>query len=136
MIIPVNETLTAYRWQPFVNSIEVEGVDLGAASISLQLRLYPDALGDALLTLTRNDNPSAQGIAVRDSAIIAGLPTQTLQIRINETTLEQLMPFPNNGTEPGECVNLAYDLVIDLPGFAKARWMSGSFAIVPGANQL
>jgi len=135
MIHPVHAPLMAYRWQPFVEVVEISGIDLASADIYLQVRLYPDQPGDPLVALLRNDNLNSQGLAVRFvSQDALGLNTFTIQIRINETTIEQLLPFPN-GTEIGAAVELAYDLVIDAPGLSKARWMTGPFLIQPGVTQ-
>lgn len=136
MIDPAKATLTAYRWQPYVEVIEVQSpLDFGEASVTFQARLYPDQPGAPLLSLTRNDNLQAEGIAVRlEGQDADGVKTHTLQIRINETTLEALLPFPS-GVEAGDDLELAYDLVIDVPGETKARWLTGAFILKPGANQ-
>ncbi|HEX8382460.1 MAG TPA: hypothetical protein VF592_03695 [Sphingomonas sp.] len=135
MIHPVAETLIAYRWQPYVELIEISGLDLGAAGVTLQVRAYPDAPGEPLIHINRNDNPNAEGIAVAFVEQVDGLSTYTLQLRINETSLEALLPYPGNGLEPGRPLELAYDLVIDAAGLPKSRWMTGTFLLVPGANQ-
>ena len=130
---PAREDLRAYRWAPMVELFPFEGLDMTGATFAMEVRLSPDAPGDALVSLG-NAVSNAQGISL-DVEWDGVLPTSIVQVRINETTLEGLLPFPANGTEPGEEVRLAYDLHITMPDFGKRRWVEGVFIIVPGVTQ-
>lgn len=130
---PAREDLRAYRWAPMVELFPFEGLDMTGAVFAMEVRLYPDAPGAALVTLG-NAVSNAQGVSL-DVEWDADLPTSIVQVRINETTLEGLLPFPGNGTEPGSDVRLSYDLQITMPDFGKRRWVEGAFIIVPGVTQ-
>lgn len=123
----------AHRWAPFAEKIGVRGTDLSGATLRMQLRLYRDAPGPALVDLV-NAHPNGQGLSVAVETQ-DGVPTSTIQIRVNETTIEQLLPYPASGAEPGAEVALVWDMLVSGAGFAKARWFEGAFTIVPGATQ-
>jgi len=127
MITPARVDLVAQRWTPFVDITAIEGFDLSAATFAMQVRLYRDAPGSPLLSLT-NAASNAQGVSV-SVAEVDGQDVSSVQIRINETTLESLL------VNPGEDVKLVYDLHITTAGLGKVRWMEGSFNIRAGATQ-
>lgn len=126
--------LRVERWTPVDMTIPFIGVDFTGATASMQVRQYPDAPGTADLTLT-DANPTDQGLSI-DVTFENGIPTSILRIIIDEETIEGLMPFPVNGTEPGSEIKLAYAVHITPPSKPKRRWLEGSFIIIPGANQL
>jgi hypothetical protein len=125
--------LRVQRWQPFDDTIDIEGVDMTGVTLSMQVRAYRDAPGAALLDLG-TVSPTGQGLSV-SVATVDGAPVSTIRILINETTIEGLLPFPANGVEPGADVTLQYAIIISGIGFRKARWFEGAFTIIPGANQ-
>lgn len=129
---PARGDLTAYRWVPFDETIAFEGVDFTGGTCAMEVRAYRDAPGAALLTLA-TANP--QGLSITP-IITNGIPTSNVRIRINEATLEALLPFPASGVEPGQPVILAYDLVITTTALGKRRWVEGAFIIQPGATQV
>lgn len=125
------------RWAPFSDSINFEGFDFTGGTFSLQARLYRDAPGDPLISLTNSTAP-AQGLSVAVTTT-DGVPTSVLAIRINETTLEGVLPFAVTDGAPnrkaGTDVELVWDLQITATGFPKARWLEGVFTINAGVNQ-
>lgn len=124
----------AKRWEPFDDSITIEGVDLSSiTTATMQVRAYRDAPGAALIDLSLVA-PPAQGLSISVSTT-EGVPTSVIRVLINETTIETLLPFPANGVEPGADVNLAGGIILAGTGFKKTRWFEGPFIIVPGANQ-
>lgn len=127
MITPARVDLTAQRWTPFVDVTAIEGFDLSMATFALQIRLYRDAAGAPLISLV-NAASNAQGISC-SVATIEGQPVSSVQIRINETTLESLL------LTPGKDVSLVYDLHATSAGLDKVRWMEGTFLIRAGATQ-
>jgi len=133
MITPGSLTLRAYRWQPYVETLDFVGYDFTGATMAMQLRLYPDATGSSLLSLV-NASSALQGLSV---AVVTtgGVPTSTVQIRIDETTLEALLPWPASGLKPGEDLTLYHDLVITGGGLPKTRWLQGPFILTPGVTQ-
>lgn len=132
-MMPAQEDLRVYRWAPVVEAFPFEGLDMSGATFALEVRLYRDAPGISLLSLG-NAASNAQGISLTIEED-EDVPTSVVQVRINETTLERLLPFPGNGLEPGEEVRLSYDLQITMPDFGKRRWVEGAFIIVPGVTQ-
>lgn len=132
MITPAHVPLVAQRWSPFVDITAIEGFDLSAATFAMHVRLYRDAPGDPLISLT-NAASNAQGVSV-SVATVEGQPVSSVQIRINETTLESLLLNPT-AAETGKDVGLVYDLHITTAGLGKVRWMEGAFMIRAGATQ-
>ncbi len=126
--------LVVQRGTPFVYLIDFPGFDLTDAGIAAQVRLYQDQPGAALLDLSRQQ-PLAQGLSVDVMTDGAGVVTSTVQIRINETTIEQMLPFPDNGLEPGATVDLVWDMHITLSPVGKRRWLEGAFTISPGVTR-
>lgn len=126
--------LRAYRWTPFIYVIDIEGYDLSAASFAAEVRSYRDAPGSALISLFTQANPAAQGISV-SVATIDSVTVSSVQIRINETTLESLLPLSSSGlpTDAPD-VPLVWDLHIDPVGGDKQRWLEGKFEIVAGST--
>lgn len=124
--------LVVQRWAPKTFDIPCEGFDFTGETATMQVRLYPDATGDPLLNLAMTTSP-AQGLSI-SVATEDGATTSTLQIRIDETTIEALLPFPANGQDPDADVALAYALHIGS-GQTKRRFLHGSFIIQPGANK-
>ena len=136
MITPATASLVAQRWSPFVDITAIEGFNLAAAVFAMHVRLYRDAPGPPLISLS-NAASNAQGISVSvDTVPIDGVDTlvSSVQIRINETTLEALM-LNTAPAATGRDVALVYDLHITSTGLDKARWMEGAFIIRAGATQ-
>lgn len=127
--------LRVERWAPVDISIPFEGFDFTTpANLTMQVRQYPDAEGDPLLSLTAQTAPT-QGLSFT-VATVDGLTTSTLRICIDEATIEGLLPFPGNGTEPGASVSLSYAVHFSAAAYpTKRRWLEGKFIIVPGANK-
>lgn len=134
MIYAGKNDIRANRWQPFIYTVEFPGFDFTGATMEMQIRAYPDAQGDPLVSL-ENAISSAQGLSVSVVADADDVPTSTVQIRINETTIEGLIAPPIGFGECNNNVTLAYDLVITGGGYPKTRWMEGAFVIHAGVTQ-
>lgn len=130
MITPGRLDLTVQRWTPFVYQIDFKGIDFTGATMAMQARLYRDAPGSPLIALV-NAASNAEGLSV-SVATADGVPTSTVQIRINETTAEALLL---NAGKPGDDITLVYDLHITGGGFPKSRWIEGALIIRAGATQ-
>lgn len=130
MITPGRLDLAVQRWTPFVYQIDFEGLDFSAATMALHVRLYRDAPGSPLIALA-NAASNADGLSV-SVATTEGVPTSTVQIRINETTAEALLL---NAGRPGSDVELVYDIHITGGGLLKTRWLEGRLVIRAGATQ-
>lgn len=126
--------LTVQRGTPFVYRIDFPGLDLTTAGFAAQVRLYRDQPGAPLISLIAAQ-PLAEGLSIEVATDADGIPTSTLQIRINETTIEQLLPFPDNGLEPAAPVLLAWDLHLTISPVGKRRWIEGPFTISPGVTR-
>jgi hypothetical protein len=125
--------LTVQRGTPFVYRIDFPGLDLTEAGLAAQVRLYRDQPGTPLMSLV-SAQPLAEGLSVAVTSA-EGVPTSTLQIRINETTIENLLPFPTNGLEPSARVELVWDLHLTISPVGKRRWIEGPFIISPGVTR-
>jgi hypothetical protein len=130
MITPGRLDLTVQRWTPFVYQIDFEGLDFTSATMAMQGRLWRDAPGSPLISLS-NAASNAEGLSV-SVATVEGVTVSTVQIRINETTAEALLL---NAGKPGDDARLVYDLHITGGGFPKARWVEGDLIIRAGATQ-
>lgn len=134
MFTPAYVELVAQRWTPFVDVTAIEGFDLSAATFALQIRQRRDAPGDPLVSLG-NAASNAQGVSVSVATVeIEGVETlvSSVQIRINETSLEPLLL---NAAGQGNDISLVYDLHITATGLGKVRWMEGAFTIRAGVTQ-
>lgn len=124
--------LRAYRWTPFIFTMDFEGQDFTGASFASEIRMYRDANGSALATLD-DAAEGDQGISFT-VATVDDVPTSTVTMQIDETTLEALLPFPANGRPSDDPdVPLVWDLHITLDGL-KRRWLEGKFTIVAGST--
>lgn len=133
---PGTVDLRIQRWAPYRDFIEVRGVDLTGATLAMQLRLYRDAPGDPLVSLATTASP-AEGLSV-EVATVDGMPVSTIWIRINETTIEGVLPFTVTAGSPnrkaGSDVTLAHDIVLSGTGIPKARWFQGTATIEAGVT--
>lgn len=151
MQTPGNLPLAGDRWTPFVRTWQLEGVDLTDATFSMQLRLYPDAPGDALVDLATVTTSSAQGVrliyggtdtvanhiaasrideAPEGMAGSDSLALTLLGVRINETTMEALPA----AAEGGDDAPLYWDIHITPDGGIKQRWLYGTFTVRAGVT--
>lgn len=130
---PARCDLVANRWVPFDYTLVLYGADLTGASFQAQFRLYPDATGAPLIDLA-NAAPAAQGLSV-SVATVDTIATSKIRICIDEVSLEQLLPFPSNGLEPGTSLDLAWDMLISRADLRKARWFEGTVTLRPGVTQ-
>lgn len=124
--------LRVQRWSPKRFQIPCEGFDFEGQALTMQVRAYRDAPGAAVIDLATTAAP-AEGLSVSTDRS-GTLPVSTLDIRINETTIEGALPFPASGVEAGADVVLAYAIHVGA-GAAKFRFLEGAFIIEPGANQ-
>lgn len=133
---PARGDLRAYRWVPNEFLIPFVGFDFSGDTLSMtmQVRLYPDAPGEPLIDLQKQDDLNAQGLSFTFSTV-DGVTTSTLRIFIEEATIEALLPLPS-GTQTGAEVELSYAVHIRSNNFPlKQRWLEGKFIVVPGANK-
>lgn len=129
MISPGVYPWTVFRWQPAKLQIDFVGQDFTSAAFKAEVRAFLDAPDPAMISLANAASPG-EGISV-SVATVDGLPTSTVEIRINETTIEGL-PFTNPRGTDFEAV---WDLVIGS-GSAKARWLEGKFIVHGGSTQV
>lgn len=133
-MIPGTLPLVVQRGTPFVYHIEFPGLDISEADFAAQVRLYKDQPGAPLINLAKA-HPLAEGLSATLSTSDETGLASTLQVRINETTIENLLPFPANGTEPNERISLVWDLHMTISPIGKRRWLEGSFVIAPGVTR-
>jgi hypothetical protein len=120
--------LVVERWTPFKHTILFEAIDLTGQACRLQVRASLDRTDAALIDLTNAASP-AEGITL-SVATVGGIVSTTVEIRINETTIEGL-PFtsPRGGDWQG-----FWDIHIGN-GVAKRRWLKGDFTVSAGVTQ-
>lgn len=129
MITPGKLDLPLLRWQPFKFTVDFVGYDFTGATFKAEFRAFRDAPDPALISLSNASSPS-QGISV-SAATTGGVTTSTVEIRIDEATIEGL-PFTNpRGTD----FEMVWDLVITGGGFPKSRWLEGSANVHGGSTQ-
>lgn len=139
MITPGSSlNLRPLRWVPFKYQIRVDAYDLTSATFVMEVRSYKGAPGDPLIALANASSPT-QGISV-SVVTTGGVPASTIEIRIDETTIEGLLPFTvtsgsPNRVPPGADVEIYYDILITPSGGTKARWFEGTFTIVEGVTK-
>ena len=129
MISPGSLDLVAYRWTPYVYQIDFVGLNFTDATMLSHVRLKRDAPGTPIISLA-NASPSAEGLSV-SVVTTGGVPTSTIQIRINEATLEGILL---NAGVPGDDIVLAWDIHVTGGGYPKTRWLEGRFVIKPGVT--
>lgn len=126
---PALVDLVAFRGGgPFIDTTAFVGFDYSAATFVVELRDWADKPGAAIVTLG-NAASNAEGVSV-SVVTNEGVPTSTVQIRINETTIEGL-PF---GKPRGTDWRGVYALDITGGGHAKTRRMRGKFIVTAGEN--
>lgn len=122
------------RWTPFVRTLQFNGVNLTGATFRAQIRAYADQPGDPLIDLLTVTN-NAQGIRLASVDTSGPTPISYVTIRINEPTMEGILPFIDNpGREPGADVELHWDMHITTGGL-KQRWLYGTFTLRAGVTQ-
>ncbi|HYI43721.1 MAG TPA: hypothetical protein VD768_08885 [Sphingomicrobium sp.] len=129
MIKPATLPLSGGRFVPFVYTIALEGEDLTDATMEMHVRHAADVGGDPLVDLDLAA-ANAQGLSFTVDTSGAE-PVSTIQIRINETTMEG-MPAAD---ETGEDAVFAYDLQITRSGHPKAVFFRGTFTVEAGVTQ-
>ena len=94
MALAARLPLAAWRNEVCVRTIRIVGLDLtdwaAAGKVRAQVRLRPDTPGAALIDLATVTTAAAEGIKLESVAITDGVPTSTLALRINKTTMEAL----------------------------------------------
>lgn len=128
MITPGIVNLRAYRNTSFIKTITVPSYDFSSATFAAHVRLYKDAAGAALITLA-NATVGLQGFSCTYAAT-----TSTIIMRVNEATIDALLPFPGNGVKQGADVVLYWDMHVTGGGLEKTRLIQGTFTIEPGVT--
>lgn len=121
--------ITADRYTPCLRTLIFRGIDLRGKTLRMQVRLIGDTPGQPLVDLGSVDNAQAQGLALLTVEQDGAIPVSTVQIRINELTMERL---PYSG-ELGSATALAYDMITTIGG-DKRVLMGGPFVIEAGVT--
>jgi hypothetical protein len=123
--------LVANRWEPFIHTIDIVGVDYSAATFLAQVRAVKDSGGLPLVALSTVGSVGTEGITVTGTTTDAGgIPTTSISIRINEATVEAL-PEP---AELGDDVTLYWDMQVTPSGGNKFRMLEGTFTVHAGVT--
>jgi hypothetical protein len=129
---PANAAWRVQRNATEMRVIDVPGVDLRGQDQLLQIRLYADAPNDPEISLSPA-RAGTQGLSV-SYEVRGGIGVSTIVAQIDRETIQALLPFVENGTEPGSDVVLAYDHMIALPGDTLKPYYGGAFIIAPGVS--
>lgn len=123
--------LNGDRWTPFVRTFTFEGIDLTSAVMAAQIRLEPDTPGSPIVSLATVGTVNTQGLRLVSAGLISDVMTSIVYMQINETTMEA-MP---EGNEPGDDVELAWDMHITPSGGVKEKYLYGPFKVRAGVTQ-
>lgn len=122
--------LKANRWEPFVHTIDFEGVDWTGATFLMQVRATRDAGGAALVDLATVGSVGTEGVAIIGVTTTDGVPTTSISIRVNEATMEGL---PEPGAL-GDDIDLYWDMQVTPSGGTKQRALEGKFTVKAGVT--
>lgn len=100
-------------------------VDLSAMTLQMQVRLWQEAGGAALVDLAEVGSATVQGLYVLDAA--AG----QFQVFVTEDTVSGL---PANG-DPTVSQTFAYDIRLTDADGVKQTYVYGDFVVVPGVTR-
>lgn len=119
------------RWTPFVRTLSFSGIDLTSAVLKAQIRLSGDTPGSPLVDLDTVITAGTEGLRLLSAALVDGVMTSVVYMRINESTMEGLPA----GNEPGDDVELAWDMHITPAGGVKEKYLYGPFVVRAGVTQ-
>ena len=122
-------SIAADRVGACVRTFIFRGIDLTGVALAMQVRLRPDTPGAPLIDLATVTVANAQGLRMTGVETVAGVPTSTVILRINETTMKDAAKVPYFG-EPGSASVLSYDLIGTFGG-DKRRLVFGKFIALP-----
>jgi hypothetical protein len=117
--------LVADRYQPCVRTIYLVGIDITGLDMRAQVRLAGDTPGAPLVDLLTVTNGNAEGLRLVEVTTTNGLPTSTVEMVINETTMEAL---PYMG-ELGDSAEMRWDWQVVIAG-RKRRLAKGGFVVL------
>ena len=125
--------IVADRYTPCVRTIRIVGLNLTGVAMRAQVRLGGDVPGAPLVDLQNVTNGNAEGLRLVSVGTAGGVTISTVELVINETTIEGL-PYAG---ELGDATQLAWDWHATLSG-RKRRIAKGAFQVlgdgVTGAN--
>jgi len=138
MIQPGEYPLVMYAYTPTVLVLDFVGYNFTAATFRAQVREKPE--GEILIDLT-NAASNAEGVSATYAAAvmqydakgneIGPAPVSSVQIRINETTIEGIVASFGATKD----IDLVWDLHITGGGLPKTRWIEGPAIIRAGVTQ-
>lgn len=101
----------AFRKDPFLCLIRIQGYNLNNVPMNFALNLYPDAPPPALIDVGITIEKGVQGIRVAAVGFVNGLPWSDIEILLRKETIASL---PRMG-EAGSDAVFAYDIQWTLP---------------------
>lgn len=131
MITPVTHNLVAYRWQPFIYTIGIQGYDFTLATFAMDWRVTRDVAGSPLVAL-RNAAPEEQGISCTSDTIDDVL-WSFVRLHVPKATLNDLLLGASGA---GRDVVAYQDLHITGGGLPESRFIQGTVTIQAGSTQL
>ena len=117
--------IVADRYTPCVRTIRIVGLNLTGITMRAQVRPGGDVPGAPLVDLQTVTNGNAEGLRLVSVATAGGVTISTVELVINETTIEGL---PYEG-EFGDATQLAWDWHATLSG-RKRRIAKGAFQVL------
>lgn len=122
--------LVANRWEPFIHTIDFEGVDWTGATIVMQVRAVKDTSGTPLADLVTVGSVGTEGVTITGVTTTDDVPTTSISIRINEATMEAIA-IPE---VIGEDYLLWWDMQVTPSGENKIRILEGKFTVKAGVT--
>lgn len=121
--------LAANRWEPFVYTIDFEGLDLTGATFAMQVRDRKDG-GFVRADLSTVTSVGTEGVTLAGVTTADGLTTSSISIRINEPTMEAM----GVAREIGADGVVWWDMQITPSGGVKYRALEGTFTVKAGVT--
>lgn len=121
--------IAADRAGACVRTIFFEGLDLTDVTLGMEVRLNPETPGAASIALGMGATANAEGLRLTGVTVKNGVPTSTVVLRINESTMKDAAKVPYSG-ELGSSSVMVYDLV-GVFGQDKRRLCYGEIIALP-----
>lgn len=121
MFPTVSYSVTANRFAPFADYVDIEGYDFTGATCKLQVRDHKN--GGTL---------RADVVPVVSVTVTEGIPTTRVSWSIDEATMEAM---PLDSGNPDADVSLHHDLHLTPSGGTKFVPFAGSFVVKAGVTE-
>jgi len=119
---------------PFVYDIDIVGIDLTSAAFAMQVHDTKDRTAGTPRASLTTQTTDVEGIRLVGVVTTDGVPTSSIRVRINETTMEA-MDVANDAALPGNDGDAYWDMHITPSGGDKFLAFNGTFTVKAGVTQ-